>query len=676
MAVFEITDKTILKILVRRGLDSERKQVRLDEGELGYTIDSKRLFVGDGLGGGGAVVGNIFQGVVPDAFTVLGTAGLGLQYGDLIYDSSESTFFVVNDEDATTLYDVGPRYEENVLEKTSSDLGYVRIAETCLGKFNPGTGDRRKAFFLDYSISEPFYKTNKVIEMNSDYWAITSISSFDPAKNDGIFYLGDIKSVSTSNPKLNLSARLNIDVSNPADGMKQGLVIWGLGGKVISFGANGGIGNSTGTTEIIGLSGITFHPDSDNPTILNKKMEIQTDGDVIFFDNDGNLAEPDFNVLGFAKFDNDMRILGDLTVQGNITAYGDFSVFETYLTVTSSLSVINATPATALYVEQDNSNHFVMRSWMYDKSHTFLLDDDCDVLMGFSEFYEGGRNDNTASSLPQINVNSPANGANIVVGGDFYVRDGRNGGGSKVASTFDVNINNKVKLFGTNRSYYDNNAGHSFTRGYYTSPNVDGNIIPDDVNNSIVAINANGGDEFPSNIYRGLIVRSNNAAGAGTAILQLAEENNSSGGGSDARYCLYITAKNGSGVGGVDIEKFSVRSNGNLYTDGSIFAEGDVTAFYSSDRDIKDNITAIDSPLEKIEKINGVMFDWKPEYKDKMKPSHDVGVIAQEVEAVLPEATKTRKDGIKAVNYDKLIPLLIESVKELNSKVNKLIENK
>ena len=46
-----------------------------------------------------------------------------------------------------------------------------------------------------------------------------------------------------------------------------------------------------------------------------------------------------------------------------------------------------------------------------------------------------------------------------------------------------------------------------------------------------------------------------------------------------------------------------------------------------------------------------------------------IGVIAQEVEAILPEIVATRKTGIKAVRYDKIVPLLIEAVKELSDKL-------
>lgn len=57
----EILENTLLKLLVRRGVDADRKNVILSEGELGYTEDSKRLFVGDGTTVGGHITGNKYQ---------------------------------------------------------------------------------------------------------------------------------------------------------------------------------------------------------------------------------------------------------------------------------------------------------------------------------------------------------------------------------------------------------------------------------------------------------------------------------------------------------------------------------------------------------------------------------------------------------------------------------------
>ena len=65
-----------------------------------------------------------------------------------------------------------------------------------------------------------------------------------------------------------------------------------------------------------------------------------------------------------------------------------------------------------------------------------------------------------------------------------------------------------------------------------------------------------------------------------------------------------------------------------------------------------------------------VKFDWKSESN---KDGSEVGVIAQEVEALgLPGVVTTRDSGYKAVRYEKLIPILVEAIKELNTKVEDL----
>ena len=163
--VFEITDTTILKILVRRGTEAERQNIRLDEGELGYTIDSKRLFIGDGLGGGGNVSGNLHHGAFPQVDTVINSLPFGyFQPGDTFYDTNESTLYALGETGlASSKFDIGPRYEELVLEKTTSTTGKVRISENVFGKKTIGVVDFRKAFFFDYDDFEPFYNTIKTI---------------------------------------------------------------------------------------------------------------------------------------------------------------------------------------------------------------------------------------------------------------------------------------------------------------------------------------------------------------------------------------------------------------------------------------------------------------------------------------------------------------------------------
>jgi len=107
-------------------------------------------------------------------------------------------------------------------------------------------------------------------------------------------------------------------------------------------------------------------------------------------------------------------------------------------------------------------------------------------------------------------------------------------------------------------------------------------------------------------------------------------------------------------------------------TTGLIRATNDVVAFYSSDERLKDNIKKIENPIDKLENINGVEFDWIPMEGIHENEGHDVGVIAQEVEKVIPEIVETRDNGYKAVKYEKIVPLLIESIKELKDEIEKL----
>ncbi len=108
-------------------------------------------------------------------------------------------------------------------------------------------------------------------------------------------------------------------------------------------------------------------------------------------------------------------------------------------------------------------------------------------------------------------------------------------------------------------------------------------------------------------------------------------------------------------------------------TAGRIDASGDIVAFSTSDKNFKENITPIESPIEKIRMISGNTYDWKADMKEFHGfEGNDVGVIAQEIEAVLPQLVTTRETGYKAVKYDKLVALLIEGIKEQQTQIEKL----
>ena len=139
----------------------------------------------------------------------------------------------------------------------------------------------------------------------------------------------------------------------------------------------------------------------------------------------------------------------------------------------------------------------------------------------------------------------------------------------------------------------------------------------------------------------------------------------------------------------VDAGNGRITMNKLLSVTGEVRASNDVTAFYSSDIALKENIEVIADPLGKINAIRGVSFDWTDEHIEKrggedgyFVRKHDIGVIAQEVESVLPEVVRERDDGTKTVDYQKMVALLIEGMKEqqeqiktLTEQVNSLITN-
>jgi hypothetical protein len=129
------------------------------------------------------------------------------------------------------------------------------------------------------------------------------------------------------------------------------------------------------------------------------------------------------------------------------------------------------------------------------------------------------------------------------------------------------------------------------------------------------------------------------------------------------------------GTDGMNAEANMTFDGSTLAVTGAITATGDITAFNTSDRNLKQNIVNIDNSLDKVSKLNGVYYNWTKEALEKnahLKDEKEVGVIAQDVEAVLPELVATREDGSKAVRYERLCAVLIESVKELKKEIEEL----
>ncbi|MFY9308167.1 MAG: tail fiber domain-containing protein [Bacteroidia bacterium] len=109
-----------------------------------------------------------------------------------------------------------------------------------------------------------------------------------------------------------------------------------------------------------------------------------------------------------------------------------------------------------------------------------------------------------------------------------------------------------------------------------------------------------------------------------------------------------------------------------LHVVGSICYTGGIGA--CSDNRYKRNVTPIPDALNKVLQMNGVYYYWKTEEfpNQKFSENKQIGFIAQDLEKLYPELVFTDKDGYKSVDYSRLTPVLVEAVKELNSKNQEL----
>ena len=102
-----------------------------------------------------------------------------------------------------------------------------------------------------------------------------------------------------------------------------------------------------------------------------------------------------------------------------------------------------------------------------------------------------------------------------------------------------------------------------------------------------------------------------------------------------------------------------------------LYVGNDIVAFATSDKNLKDDISPIVEALSKVKSISGNTFKWNE--KSDQEGRLDTGVIAQEIDAIgLPGSTTIRDDGTYAISYNRIIPLLIEAIKELSDKVDAL----
>ncbi|NBP00848.1 MAG: tail fiber domain-containing protein [Proteobacteria bacterium] len=207
-------------------------------------------------------------------------------------------------------------------------------------------------------------------------------------------------------------------------------------------------------------------------------------------------------------------------------------------------------------------------------------------------------------------------------------------------------------------------------------------IQTDDVIKTTNTTNATSTQTGALQISGGAGIGQNLYVGGGVNITGITTITNATEATSTTTGALIVT-------GGLGIGK-NIVSRGSLWVGGGTIATGvageirasnEITAYYGSDKNLKENIVPLSDAIEKINSIGGYEFDWKQSYIDARGGEdgyyvrkHDIGVIAQEIENVLPEIVGTRADGFKAVKYEKIVPLLIEAIKEQQKIINQILD--
>jgi hypothetical protein len=237
------------------------------------------------------------------------------------------------------------------------------------------------------------------------------------------------------------------------------------------------------------------------------------------------------------------------------------------------------------------------------------------------------------------------NTSHVVYGQDHYTAEGAK------------NANLPAPLPGILAAYSTLVGKMTFLKGATTYENAESPFLERFVSSGVSLHNdlagLDGGDAGQNKYYHLNEAQYNNVVGA-----------------TKPNYNFQIT----NGMASTSTDTGALVVTGGVGISGELYVGNDITAWASSDSRLKDDVKSIDGALEKLLKIGGYNYVWNDKALE-MYPTRtpeDVGVIAQEIQEVIPEAVIERENGYLAVDYDKLIPLLIESVKTLKGEVDTL----
>jgi len=174
----EILENTLLKLLVRRGDDADRQNITLSEGELGYTTDSKRLFIGDGSTLGGLITGNKFLGSVADHTTLVEGAE-----GDIAYNTTNNILYVKTSSGWDKIAQIFEAANDSIIvNDTLGTIAVGTLSSQHLSGANEITGNSIELVSGQISLSSTQIKTNRVTAYNTEYLTLPqklNINSID-----------------------------------------------------------------------------------------------------------------------------------------------------------------------------------------------------------------------------------------------------------------------------------------------------------------------------------------------------------------------------------------------------------------------------------------------------------------------------------------------------------------
>lgn len=311
----------------------------------------------------------------------------------------------------------------------------------------------------------------------------------------------------------------------------------------------------------------------------------------------------------------------------------------------------------------------------------------------------------TTSPSYKLDVNGSVRTGTIII--DEHVSDA----GLKINNN--SNTYSRIRFFDS-----DNNVGtiHAFTGnqflfnnqkcinidsmgavslGHWNEPNVYINTVNGCVGisntNPQFKLDVNGSGHYASELYLDYGLRISNAAGSGEGISLFAESSTNPNyglmfartvykgthGAVNGDWATYFTMSTDAGRGWIFTSNAS-GTGGNVASIsnwGNLTCSGEVTAYSASDIRLKTNIKPICSAIDVINKLNPVQYNWNSVAKE-LNPlkddSTEYGLIAQELEKVMPELVHEIYGKYKSIDYVKLVPILIKAVQEQQIKIEKL----